>query len=177
MNWEALGAIGEIVGAAGVVVTLGYLAIQIRQNTQSVRAAAFQEAIRDAAQSTDQLGRDPELTRIWFAGQRDFEALTGEERQRFAVYSTSVFRRYENIIYQAHHSALDPESWEGIRQQLRYALSQPGTVAWWKRGQNLFNRQLREFVEQELQTKESTPAAFYEGAPVKPSSSNDAGGG
>ncbi len=151
MNWEALGAIGEIVGAAGVVVTLGYLAIQIRQNTRSVRAAAFQEAIRDAAQSTDQLGRDPELSRIWFAGQRDFEALTGEERQRFAVYSTSVFRRYENIIYQAHHSALDPESWEGIRQQLRYALSQPGTVAWWKRGQNLFNRQLREFVEQELQ--------------------------
>ena len=30
MNWEALGAIGEIVGAVAVVVTLGYLAVQIR---------------------------------------------------------------------------------------------------------------------------------------------------
>jgi len=33
LNWEAIGAIGEIVGAAGVVVTLIYLANQIRQNT------------------------------------------------------------------------------------------------------------------------------------------------
>ena len=98
MNWEALGAIGEVVGAAGVIVTLGYLAIQIRQNAQSVRASAFQEAIRDAAQITDELSHDAELTRIWFAGQHDFEALTGEERRRFAVYCTSVFRRYENII-------------------------------------------------------------------------------
>ena len=34
MNWEALGAIGEIVGAVAVVVTLGYLAVQIRKNTR-----------------------------------------------------------------------------------------------------------------------------------------------
>jgi hypothetical protein len=30
MNWEAIGAIGEIVGAVAVVMTLGYLAMQIR---------------------------------------------------------------------------------------------------------------------------------------------------
>jgi len=30
MNWEALGAIGEIVGAVAVIAILGYLAVQIR---------------------------------------------------------------------------------------------------------------------------------------------------
>ena len=39
--WEAIGAIGKIVGAA-VVITLIYLAIQMRQNTASVKASAFQ---------------------------------------------------------------------------------------------------------------------------------------
>ena len=33
MNWEAIGAIGEILGALGVVITLAYLATQIQQNT------------------------------------------------------------------------------------------------------------------------------------------------
>ena len=33
MNWEAIGAIGELAGAIGVIVTLVYLAIQIRQNS------------------------------------------------------------------------------------------------------------------------------------------------
>ena len=47
MNWEAIGAIGEIVGAIAVVATLGYLATQIRQNTRSVRASAYQAAQRD----------------------------------------------------------------------------------------------------------------------------------
>ena len=36
MNWDAIGAIGEIVGAAAVVVTLIYVAVQVRQNTKSM---------------------------------------------------------------------------------------------------------------------------------------------
>lgn len=35
MNWEAAGALGEIVGAVAVVATLVFLAIQLRQNTQA----------------------------------------------------------------------------------------------------------------------------------------------
>jgi hypothetical protein len=38
MNWDALGAIGEIIGAVAVVATLIYLAVQIRQNTRHVQA-------------------------------------------------------------------------------------------------------------------------------------------
>lgn len=38
MNWDALGAIGELIGAVAVVSTLIYLAIQIRQNTRHVQA-------------------------------------------------------------------------------------------------------------------------------------------
>ena len=44
MNWEAIGAVGEIVGAIAVIATLAYLAIQVRQNTNSVQGAAELEA-------------------------------------------------------------------------------------------------------------------------------------
>jgi len=40
MNWDAIGAIGEILGALAVVLTLGYLAIQVKQNTHSMKVAA-----------------------------------------------------------------------------------------------------------------------------------------
>ena len=33
MNWEAVGAISQIVGAVLVGITLIYLAVQLRQNT------------------------------------------------------------------------------------------------------------------------------------------------
>lgn len=36
MNWQAIGAIGELAGAVGVIATLGYLAFQVRQNTRQL---------------------------------------------------------------------------------------------------------------------------------------------
>ena len=45
MNWDAIGAIGEILGALAVVLTLGYLAIQVKQNTHSMKVAAKLERV------------------------------------------------------------------------------------------------------------------------------------
>ena len=45
MNWGAIGAVGEIIGALAVFLTLVYLAIQIRQNTKSVQASAVDASI------------------------------------------------------------------------------------------------------------------------------------
>ena len=39
MNWEAIGAVGEVVGAIAVVSTLIYLAVQIRHNNRSLAEA------------------------------------------------------------------------------------------------------------------------------------------
>ena len=45
MNWDAIGAGAEIMGALGVLVTLAYLAIQIRDNTRSLQAASLQSVL------------------------------------------------------------------------------------------------------------------------------------
>ena len=47
MNWEAIGAIGEITGALAVVVTLVYLSFQLRHNTYATRASTAQ-ALEDS---------------------------------------------------------------------------------------------------------------------------------
>jgi hypothetical protein len=39
VDWNAIGAIGEMLGAVAVVITLLYLSKQIRQNTRSVQIA------------------------------------------------------------------------------------------------------------------------------------------
>jgi hypothetical protein len=42
MNWEAVAAIGDLIGAVGVIVTLAYLAVQIRRNTLATYANSYQ---------------------------------------------------------------------------------------------------------------------------------------
>jgi len=42
MNWNAIGAIADTIGAFGVIGSLIYLAIQIRSNTRQLRFDATQ---------------------------------------------------------------------------------------------------------------------------------------
>ena len=57
MNWEAIGAGGEMLGALGVIATLGYLAVQIRQNTRSIKDSAFQEISSSVGEFDHALGQ------------------------------------------------------------------------------------------------------------------------
>jgi hypothetical protein len=47
MNWEAIGAIGETVGALGVVISLLYLATQLRHSSRTAKASALDQAVED----------------------------------------------------------------------------------------------------------------------------------
>jgi hypothetical protein len=42
VNWQAIGAVGEILGALAVVATLGYLAVQIRESRKATAADVYQ---------------------------------------------------------------------------------------------------------------------------------------
>ena len=49
MNWEAVGAVAELLGALGVIASLIYLATQVRQNSRLLRASAIQSAASNTA--------------------------------------------------------------------------------------------------------------------------------
>lgn len=150
MTLEDLGNIGEIVGAIGVVVSLAYLAFQIRQNTRFMRSASFQEAIRDVISITDALSTDRELSRIYWKGLADFESLEQDERRRFSAYLVGLFRRFEVIVYQTRQGALDASSWEGVMQTAVITVSRPGGRAWWTQAQDLFSKEFRTYVDEKL---------------------------
>jgi hypothetical protein len=38
VNWDAIGAVAEVIGALAVLITLIYLALQIRQNTRAINS-------------------------------------------------------------------------------------------------------------------------------------------
>ena len=51
MNWDAIGAVGEIIGALAVVATLGYLALQVKTNTAAVNQASRQATLSGRAEA------------------------------------------------------------------------------------------------------------------------------
>ena len=70
--------IGEIVAAVMVVVSLIYVALQIRQNTHTLKITAAQTFVGMYNTITSDLTR-PDLAALWHKGMHDFSSLEGGE--------------------------------------------------------------------------------------------------
>jgi hypothetical protein len=90
MNWDAIGAIGEIIGASAVVVSLVYLATQIRvQNTES-RIAGNHAILEGFRNSIAELA-SPNFSDISYRCMKSVDPLTGQELMQ-ELWSSLVFR-------------------------------------------------------------------------------------
>lgn len=128
MEW---GALGEIIGAIAVVVTLIYLARQIRLNTQSLRAAAKHNATRAQLDYFDTLLHDPELRRTYRRGLKDFQELDAESRDVFGMLMYKSFFTFSEAYYQYRHAHFDEAQWLESREAIDWHLARSGARAWW----------------------------------------------
>ena len=152
MNWEAVGATAELLGGIGVIVSLFYLAAQIRQNTRSVRAASYQAVTTSLSQLSGAFGQSPQTSRIILVGTTDLEHLTREERGQFTLLMVSLFRSYENIFYQHNRGMIEDAVWQGWENSMRRIFWSPGVQAWWPGWRKDCQAEFRDFLEA------STPA-------------------
>lgn len=119
MNWDAIGAISEAVGAAAVIFTLAYLAVQIRQNTQmnasALRQSFYDYTARQMLHGTDSAEFSELLAK---AGMTD-ETLSPGERLQISRMFHAVFVGYQGAYFQHKQGALTHDDWKTCRALLR----------------------------------------------------------
>ena len=135
MTLEDLGNIGEFVAAIGVVASLIYLAVQIRQNTKSSRVAANQSVTASYIDLNTRLGENEGLADVVRRGLRDVDALSDPERGRFYSYLTSMILILANQYAMYRQGVLTEPDWEPAHRRAAILVSTPGGTAWWNSGE------------------------------------------
>ena len=153
MNWEAIGAVGEVAGAIGVIVTVAYLAVQIRQNSRSVRAAAFQSGVDGINQLNNLIAHDESLARIFRIGNESLEKLTDDEQVRFGFMYLSCFRVFETMYFHRLQGA-GTELWSTTKEHIASLLASPGAREWWSKNTFGFTSEFRTYVEEHLDSRQ-----------------------
>jgi hypothetical protein len=100
VNWEAISAIGQLVGALAVVISLIYLAREVRSNARATRIAAGRSTLGFLNRFTQQITEHADLAELRDRGFKDFESLEGADRARFGSYMHAMFRTVEDVYYQ-----------------------------------------------------------------------------
>ena len=160
MNWEALGAIGEILGAFGVILTLAYLARQIRESNQAVRQAAMQEVLSLNSQLLSQLGTDNELAALWIRGCADSGDLPDSERVQYRAQLMQLALLWERCYFLHESGNLDEWIWDDVRNGLRATMLSAGFQSWFEDTKHRLNDQWRSHIIQELSTSSGDYAPF-----------------
>jgi hypothetical protein len=142
INWEAIGAIGEIVGAAAVVVTLAYLAVQIRNNTRIARSVARQSIAQMAMAHGTDFVADKGLAAALL---KDFKGQDVDEADwvRLLAHNYISMRHYENIHYQHLTGMISSDEWQGFRENLKAVLEWRSMRAYWKNEAHYFSDAFR----------------------------------
>ena len=151
MNWEAAGAIGEIIGALAVFLTLIYLALQIRQNTKAVQAAAVDASISKVTSVRQSMYESAEIAGIYIAGIANPDDLDELSRTRFRLLMHNVLLSISNIHSQTNFAGLSSSMWESQLVLLRRIITSPGGQWFWKEYQLEFDETFRGQIEAILQ--------------------------
>ena len=87
VNWEAISANGQIVGALAVVFSLIYVAREIRSNARAARVSSMESVIRWLGE----LAEHPHLAELYYRGLHDFESLKNGDLVRFGALMNQLF--------------------------------------------------------------------------------------
>ena len=144
MSWDAVAAIAETVGALGVLASLIYLGLQIRQNTAWLRQQAFQLGTNEIRRWSSHFSESRETSELFLKGQRDFDSLDPVERFQFTMIIfelCSVWGTYQQ--YQG-------DEFLGLRDSaevsIRNWIAQGWFRRWWEVNEYLFPPVFKEFV-------------------------------
>jgi hypothetical protein len=154
MNWEAIGAIGEVSGAVAVVVTLIYLAKQIQHSASASRSEAHQRAAQSLREVVLELAK-PETAELWLRAS-DYDSLSPVERLRVGAILTGIFTNFETSFYEHQRGTLEPEVWDARVNRIRALLrDRPAAHVVWRNVQQdlTFGKSFAEFVNREINNR------------------------
>ena len=163
MNWEAATAIAEWIGVIAVVVSLGYVALQVRQNTYTVKAATELETGRMWSEFHSRAAHSPDMVDIWDTGLTNPDDLTPTQKRRFIWFVAEYFYLVENLYRQRELGFLSDETWSQHEMAVAGLLLHPLLDTWWQSGVSPYSPAFKASIDQ---ARDSLGDAVWQYTPI-----------
>ncbi len=161
LNWDAIGAVGEILGALGVFGSLVYLGYQIRDNTRSLGADSLKSVLDGFRDRTLlPLANDGETAEIFSKGLSSLDYLDDNEKRRFWFLMTEQYFQMQQCMH-LHERDLIPQVDYDAWLEWTVALTRsPGGGAIWLEIQTLITPTIRDLVNKQLELHPDGPSVL-----------------
>ena len=146
MDIQTLGSLGEFVGSIAVLITVLYLAVQIRQTGKATRQRSHSDILSRRQQLLRLITEDRDFIELWSKGSAR-EELDSIDAQRFTTFALSLMSHLQDVYIQYQAGLITREVWEAEQTVVATTLTQPGFRDWWAHGKQFFTPSFIEMVE------------------------------
>ena len=163
----------QILGGIGVIASVTYAAIQLRNNARAVRAASVQQLNLSIMSQLDELARNREFLTTVLKGGDNFEQLDRWDKARVRYFFLARMQRYEVAHFQHLVGNITEKDWRNIFEPVQRSITVPGYRTVWGLIRDQIGTEFRiiidGLVEIENQKANAAAAAQVPAPPAKPS--------
>ena len=133
MNWDAIGALGEVLGSGLVMISLIYLAVQVSQSNRDAEASAEVAWMDGWNRALEGWVQDDRAIDALRSGFQDFDGL-GKRHQAIFHMRVGALVNHWVLARQLSDKGLIPQSlYDDATDFLVSILSTPGGLQYWER--------------------------------------------
>ncbi len=149
MNISELGAVGELLGSIAIIVTLIFLAAQVRSAKRALRAQLIQGRINQSVEASQLFYNSPYLPEIIDKAFTRQEVLGAVDALRLRQYVDMRLRVIEGCFLHFQLGLIDEETWRGHLYQLSkgYLFDNSLTRNWWESSSTLYDPGFSKLVD------------------------------
>lgn len=149
MSFADLAALGSFISAIGVLASLIYLGLQIRQNTRAVRSQINQGITENWLNLGALVTTNARAFAVGIsADEKAFAAMSDEDKFVFLTTIFGFFKHFENMYLQCQEGFIPRETWEAWQHQMFMYWNMRGVQTWWKSRRLTFSPEFRRFIEE-----------------------------
>ena len=131
MSFDDLGNIAEFISSIAVLISLIYLAVQIKKSTETARTSTYHSIVADFGDMNQTMASVPDLSYLFVEAMEDFDGLEASEKARISQLFFLSFRYFENMFYQYRKGYLEKDVWVGWERLMVTYFRRAGFQSWW----------------------------------------------
>lgn len=144
---QLLGSYGEFVGAIAVVLTLAYLAVQIKESRAETARASRQSAQSAVGDFNLRIVSEESLYLLFCRGMFEPGKLREEEVFRFDLAAYTMFDMFETLHANWKRGGLTDQDWPKWDAIIANYLAQDGIQQFWSRLSHQFTKDFQDYID------------------------------
>ena len=149
---QLLGNYGEFIGAIGVVVTLAYLAIQIRQNTKTLRSSIYTSWVETASTTHTMIAANPSIyAELVNPSVDELSDLTVEGQIALETWCTHTFNVFEASFLHHMEGAIDDGIFDAKHRNMVVFFQRPFVIEIWQQlAEHVYDQRFIEYIKRNV---------------------------